>query len=74
MTQIAPEEAGSRLSQLIEDARGGEEIIITQGSTPVAKIVPLDQAPRRQPGSAKDIILYMADDFDATPDDFKDYL
>ncbi len=74
MTQVALEDAGTRLSELIADAQGGEEIIITRDSAPVAKIVPVDDAaPRRQPGSAKDVILYMADDFDAPLDDFKDY-
>ena len=65
MTRVALEEAGARLSQLIADARDGEEIVITRNSTPIAKIVPLDDiAPRPRFGSAKDAVIYMADDFD----------
>jgi prevent-host-death family protein len=75
MTLIALEDAGPRLSQLIEDARDGEEIILTRDSAPVAKLVPLGQAaPRPRFGSAKDVILYIADDFDAPLEDFKDYM
>ena len=73
MTQVTLEDAGARLSQLIADAQGGEEIIITRNSAPVAKIVPLDDTPpRRRPGSARGIIIHMADDFDAPLEDFKE--
>ena len=74
MTLVAIEDASVRLSQLSSDAHEGEEIIITRDSTPIAKIISLEEAaPRRRPGTAKDIILYMADDFDAPLEDFKDY-
>ncbi len=75
MTLVALEDAGARLSQLIQDAQAGEEIIITRGADQIAKIVPLNpDAPRPRFGSARNILVYMADDFDATPEDFKDYL
>lgn len=74
MYQVTLEEAEGKLSQLIEEASNGEEVVITRDNIAVAKLVPVPtEKPRRKPGSAKDIILYMADDFDATPDDFKDY-
>lgn len=75
MTRVALEEAASQLSQLIADARSGEEIVITRDSTPVAKIVALNGlTPRPRFGNAKDAIIYMADDFDEPCEDFKEYL
>ena len=52
----------------------GEEVIIAKGHKPLLKLVPL--APpkrRRKPGSAKGQV-WMAPDFDETPEDFKDYV
>jgi prevent-host-death family protein len=74
MTYITLDEASTQLSKLIQDAARGEQIILTQDSTPVAEIVPvtISRGPR-QPGSAKDLITYMADDFDAPLADFQEY-
>jgi antitoxin (DNA-binding transcriptional repressor) of toxin-antitoxin stability system len=57
-----------------EATREGDEVLVTNDGRTVAKIVPLP-ARRivRQPGSARGMIE-MADDFDATPEDFKDYV
>ena len=77
MTCVSLEEAGAQLARLIEEA-GGEEVIITKDSQPVARLVPLVQQASppalRKPGTAKDLILYMAEDFDAPLDDFKEYM
>ena len=62
-----------RLRELVEVAAKRGEVVLTDGGEAVAKIVALK--PRRQPrhpGSARGLI-HMAEDFDATPDDFKDY-
>jgi antitoxin (DNA-binding transcriptional repressor) of toxin-antitoxin stability system len=73
MTLVALEDTGVRLKQLIQDAQDGEEIIIMRGNDQIAKIVPINpDAPRPRFGSAKDVSVYMTDDFDATPEDFKD--
>lgn len=75
MSQVMLEDTNSQLARLVEQARRGEEIIILRGSTPVAKIVPLpEEKPVSHFGNAKDILIYMADDFDAPLDDFKDYM
>ena len=75
MTQIPLEEASSQLRQLVQQAKEGEEIILTQNSEPVARLTPiLPIRPRRQAGTAKGLILHMADDFDAPLDDFKEYM
>ena len=64
-----------QLSDLVDEAAREGEVVLTRDGEAVAKIIPLHRvrAPRR-PGSARGLILHMADDFDATPDEFKDYL
>ena len=75
MRTIAIEDAAHRLSELVLEAEQGEEVILTQADAPVAKIVSLSKARRpRRPGSAQGLILHIADDFDATPAGFEDYM
>jgi len=64
-----------RLNELVEEAARAGELVLTREGEAVAKIIPLHRrrAPRR-PGSGRGTVLFMADDFDATPEDFKDYL
>ena len=70
MHQVTLEEAKIELPRLIQEARDGESIIITQDSRPVAKLVSIPQAKARPTfGSAKGLIR-MADDFDAPLEDF----
>ncbi len=78
MPQVMLEDAVNQLDHWIDQVNRGEEVIITRGSVPVAQIVPV---PSEEPktlrpgfGSDKDDILYMADDFDAPLEDFKDYM
>jgi prevent-host-death family protein len=67
-------EAKAKLSELIEAALSGEEIIIARRKTPLVKIVPLSSSHAdRRLGTARGMIQ-IADDFNETPDDFKDYL
>jgi prevent-host-death family protein len=75
MHQVSLEIASTQLQELIQEARQGEEVVLTQDNWPVAKIVSLSlPRRRRQPGSAKEIILHIADDFDATPEGFEEYM
>jgi prevent-host-death family protein len=75
MSQVMLEDANSQLARLVEQAGRGEEVIIVRDSTPVAKIVPLpEEKPVSHFGNAKDVLIYMADDFDAPLEDFKDYM
>lgn len=47
-------EAKAHLSELIERAAGGEEIVLARAGRPLAKLVPLrDPAKRRIPGKGK---------------------
>lgn len=65
-------EAKTHLSRLIERAAAGEEIILAKAGKPMAKLVPYD-APKepRRPGGWKGRV-WMADDFDETPQDVID--
>lgn len=68
-------EAKAQLSALVQKALIGEEVVIARDNKPLVKLVPLvPVAGKRQPGSAKGQILYIADDFDQTPADFDEYL
>jgi prevent-host-death family protein len=49
--------AKTTLSQLIERAQAGEEIIIARGDVPVVKLVPIAvEAPARRPGTLRDLV------------------
>ncbi|WP_199247260.1 type II toxin-antitoxin system Phd/YefM family antitoxin [[Phormidium] sp. ETS-05] len=64
------------LEELIKMAIGGEEVILTKDNQPVAQIVPLTTEEKTWPaqaGSAKGMV-WMADDFDAPLEEFRDYM
>ena len=66
-------EAKTRFSELVQKAMLGEEIIIAKDNKAVARLVALDQTGKgRVPGTAGGEI-WMSEDFDDTPADFKDY-
>lgn len=76
MATVTVEQAQARLGELIDQLRPGEDVVITRDARPVARLVSA-AAPGgtpRQPGMLKDKILYMADDFDAPLEDFKEYM
>jgi antitoxin (DNA-binding transcriptional repressor) of toxin-antitoxin stability system len=75
MLQVTLEDAATRLPELVAEATGGEEVVLLRDNSPVAKLVPLPAARhRRQPGSGRGIITHVADDFDATPEGFEEYM
>ncbi len=73
--QVTIHQAKTHLSRLIREALEGNEIIIARGDQPLVKltVVPEMQT-ERQLGTAKGLILYMADDFDAPLEDFAEYM
>ena len=76
MLTVTIEEAKAGLDGLIEGLQPGESLIITRDDKPIARLVPepvRDMTPRRS-GTMKGTILYMAPDFDAPLDDFKEYM
>ena len=68
-------EAKTNLSKLIQKARDGEEVIITKGKEPVAKIVAIHVAERpRKPGRFKGKIWWTEDAFDPlTGEELRDW-
>ena len=47
MSEVNVHEAKTQLSKLLRRVSAGEEIIIARSGTPVAKLVPVDQTPKR---------------------------
>ena len=75
MSKFNIAEAKTRFSELVQKAMLGEEVIIAKDNKPVLKLVPLDKPKRpRKPGSGKGQILYVAPDFDVTPEGFEGYI
>jgi prevent-host-death family protein len=65
MRQVNVYEAKTHLSQLLDLASSGEEVIIARAGKPLAKLVPVAQAkPKHKLGLLKGQIR-ISDDFDA---------
>jgi antitoxin (DNA-binding transcriptional repressor) of toxin-antitoxin stability system len=72
---VSIEEAQAALVDLIRGLSPGDELVITEDNQPVAKIVPTEKVLKpRQPGTMRGTVLYMALDFDAPLEDFKEYM
>ncbi len=73
---VTLEDARPRLGELIARLQAGAEIVITDAARPVARIIG-EPKPAQQPrrlGTLKGTALYVAPDFDAPLDDFKEYM
>jgi antitoxin (DNA-binding transcriptional repressor) of toxin-antitoxin stability system len=74
MHQVDIEEAKKYLSDLIEAAVKGEEIIIAKDDQHIVKLVPISTTkPHPQFGSAKGLIT-RSDDFDELLEGFEEYM
>ena len=76
MPTVTIQEAQARLSDLIHRLSPGDEVVITENDEPVAKLAriePKTQWPCKA-GSAKGTIHWMAPDFDAPLEEFKEYM
>jgi prevent-host-death family protein len=77
MTTVTIQEAQDRLTELVRRLTPGEEIVLTDNGRPIARLVPAAPAGQRQPrrpGTLRGTVLYMAPDFDAPLEDFKEYM
>jgi prevent-host-death family protein len=75
MSQYNIAQAKAQLSELVQRALAGEDIVIAKDNRPLLRLTPLADTARtpRQPGSAKGLIRHLADDFDAPLDDLAPY-
>ena len=75
MFAITLAEAQAQLPEIIQQLQPGEEITITDHGQPLAQV---KKAPRTawpcKAGSAKNSIRWIAPDFDAPLDDFREYM
>ena len=71
---VSLEQAQADLSGLIARLQTEGEIIITESSRPVAKLVATPQTGERKLGTMPGSVLYMAPDFDEPLVDFREYM
>jgi antitoxin (DNA-binding transcriptional repressor) of toxin-antitoxin stability system len=74
MSTVNLDEAQSHLGEIITGLNPGEQLVIIQNGQPLAMLT--RAAPNSWPckaGSAKDTKHWMASDFDAPLDDFREY-
>jgi antitoxin (DNA-binding transcriptional repressor) of toxin-antitoxin stability system len=72
---VSIEEAQARLPDLVAELQVGEELVIDQNGAPVAILTRAERTRWPcQPGSAKETPHWMADDFDAPLEDFREYM
>jgi antitoxin (DNA-binding transcriptional repressor) of toxin-antitoxin stability system len=78
MTTVTIEEAQAKLPEIIHQLSPGEELVITENQQPVAKLVSEQPKPqpkqRPGPGLGKEMITFIAPDFDAPLEDMKEYM
>ncbi len=79
MVHITMQEAQASLPALIQQMASGSQIEVTDNGVPVVTITryasgPGTVKPRRVLGAQAGSVLYMAPDFDAPLDDFKEYM
>jgi prevent-host-death family protein len=74
MKQVNLYEAKTHLSRLVEEAERGEEIILARNGKPVAKLTALRESKPSDCFGMDRGKVWMAADFDETPDDFADYV
>jgi prevent-host-death family protein len=65
MSTVNVYEAKIRLSQLIDTAASGSDVIIARNGKPVARLTALEEAPRYRLGLLEHEEGWLADDFDA---------
>jgi prevent-host-death family protein len=70
MAQVGMHEAKTKLSQLVERAEAGEDVVIARNGKPVARLVPIAAtASLASVRGAWSGSVRIADDFDELPDD-----
>lgn len=70
--QVNVYEAKTRLSQLLEKAAAGDEVVIARNGKPMARLVPVQRGSRASTFGALQGKVWMAPDFDETPQEVLD--
>ena len=75
-TTMAVEDIKLTLPELLDSLTPGDEVILTRNQHPVAKLVSEPAKPKQRPGPGlcKEMITYVAPDFDAPLEDMKEYM
>jgi antitoxin (DNA-binding transcriptional repressor) of toxin-antitoxin stability system len=72
--QVSLIEAAASLTDLVEAAINGEEVILLNGDRPAIRLTPIESLkPRPKFGSAKGLV-WMSDDFDEPLEELKEYM
>jgi prevent-host-death family protein len=72
MVRVGVHEAKTNLSRLLQQVASGEEIIITRGGVPVARLSAINERGRRTFGQDRGAVTIAADFDDPLPDDVLD--
>lgn len=74
MSTVSLEEAQAHLAELIKQLKPGEEIVITEGGLPLAKVRKAEGTPADcKAGFYAKSEFWMSSDFDSPLDDFQEY-
>ena len=69
MTKVTIHQAKTNLSRLIRKAAEGEDVVISRGAEPVARLVPVGPVKgKRRPGSMKGLLRAGPEFFEALPE------
>jgi prevent-host-death family protein len=69
-TVVTIHQAKTNLSRLLQKASAGEEVIISRGSKPVARLVPVGEIKgKRQPGALRGKLVVGPEFFEPLPPD-----
>lgn len=75
MDTVSLQDAQAHLPELIHHLSPGDELIVTENNRAVARIVPpAATAGARKLGTLRGTVLFVAPDFDAPLDEFKECL
>lgn len=68
-SQVNIHEAKTQFSKLLARVSDGEEIIIARNGKPIARLAPLSSEPKERPLGVFRDQIWMAPDFDETPEE-----
>ncbi len=74
MTKVAMPEAKERLDELLQAAKQGSEVVITEKDGSETLLIPVVRTLREGFIGCMKGTIHMTEDFDAPLDDFKEYM